>query len=98
MRVVALILAASIAVSGAHAAANVASSESKQAKRDKKDRVVCRTMMVTGTRFDRRVCRTVGEWEERAELEAEKWREQLSRPLSPEDLKALPSRTCPVGC
>ena len=98
MRVIALILAASINVSGTPTEAEVGAPRSKQEKASKKDRIVCKTTMITGTRFDRRVCKTIGEWDERAEIESDKWREQLARPLSPEDLKAVPSVTCPAGC
>ena len=92
-----LVVGAALAAVSLHGPA-IANGSDQQAKAAKKDRVVCRSSIVTGTRFDKRECKTAAEWEQRAEAAADAWREQLSRPLSPEDLKALPSRTCPVGC
>ena len=69
------------------AAAQTVSAGAKEQKAAKKDRVICRTTMVTGSRFEKRACKTLAEWEEQEENAKEKWREQLARPVSPPDLK-----------
>lgn len=77
-----------IAILGTAIAVQAPAAEvDKQTKAAKKERVVCRTMMVTGTRFEKRTCKTAAEWEEQAEKAKESWREQLARPHSPPDLK-----------
>ena len=53
----------------------------KKTQLDKKDRVVCRSITMTGTRFEKRVCKSAGEWEKIAQGQNDEWREQLSRPV-----------------
>ena len=65
-----------------------ANDADKQAKEAKKDRVVCRTTMITGSRFEQRTCKTAAQWEEQAEKHKDRWREELSKPVVPPDLRS----------
>ena len=86
MRIVTVSCAALALLLAPQVAAQQVSTSAKQPKANK-DRVVCRTTMITGTRFEKRACKTASEWQEQEELHKERWREQLSRPASPPDLK-----------
>lgn len=71
-------------IAGQAAIAEVADKDLAAAK---KERVVCRTTMVTGSRFEKRVCKTADEWEKQSEAHKDRWREELSKPVVPPDLR-----------
>lgn len=52
----------------------------REAEAKKRERVICRTTMATGSRFEKRQCKTAAEWEEMAEKHKEGWQEVLSKP------------------
>ena len=53
----------------------------KKIQIEKKDRMVCRSLTMTGSRFEKRVCKSVGEWEKIAQGHNDAYREQLARPV-----------------
>ena len=48
---------------------------------DAKERVVCKSEKRINSRFERRVCKSVGEWERLAQLHNDAWRERMSKPV-----------------
>lgn len=70
----------SLGVLGACISAPAVAAE-KKTQIDKTDRVVCRSLIMTGTRFEKRVCKTAGEWEKIAQRHNDEYREQLARPV-----------------
>ena len=67
-------------IAGQASAGHAAGTDKKVEASQNKERVVCRSTMKTGTRFEKRICKTVAEWDELAEKNADLWREQLARP------------------
>lgn len=60
-----------------------AARTSLQQAQENPDRVVCRRETTTGTRFVKRTCRTVAEWEEITDQSQQSFREVQSRPVTP---------------
>ena len=74
------VLAVSLAVLGLSISPQAAAAD-KKAGIDKKERMVCRTLTMTGSRFEKRVCKTAGQWEKIAQGHNDEYREQLARPV-----------------
>ena len=73
-----LIISAVILSAAASAPAWGSDQKSRAAK---EDRMVCRTVTTTGTRFEKRVCKADSEWTKAAEAHNDAYREQVNRPV-----------------
>ena len=69
-----------LAIAGIAGAGQTAVAD-RQPASAKKDRTVCRSVIMTGTRFEKRVCKAASEWEKIAEAQGDAYREQANRPV-----------------